>query len=132
ENCGNNLDDDGDGRFDCADSDCASLLACGGSKCGNDMIDLGEDCAGTRLGGRTCVTQGFLGGALACSSCRIDTHGCTNVQPENCQNRVDDDHDGKIDCEDSDCSSIGVCLCGNNIIDGTEFCDGTAVPDGIS
>jgi cysteine-rich repeat protein len=132
ENCGNNLDDDGDGRFDCADSDCAVLPACGGSNCGNGVIDPGEDCDGSNLGGRTCVTQGFAGGALACSSCRIDMRSCTNIQPENCQNGADDDHDGTKDCEDSDCASAAVCLCGNGIIDGDEFCDGGAVPDEMS
>jgi cysteine-rich repeat protein len=129
EICGNNLDDDSDGRFDCADSDCAAQASCGGvGMCGNDTIDPGEDCDGAHLGGRTCVTQGFAAGALACKACDIDTSGCTNVAAENCNNQFDDDQDGSVDCADNDCAQTPICLCGNGRIDELEFCDGTLMP----
>jgi hypothetical protein len=45
--------------------------------CGNGIIDPGEVCDGTNLNGHTCMTQGFAGGALACTPmCALDTTGC--------------------------------------------------------
>jgi cysteine-rich repeat protein len=131
EICDNDLDDDGDGRFDCADSECHDTLACGGSLCGNGVLDPGEDCDTDELAGRTCITQGFAGGTLACASCRIDTTACTVTQLENCVNDLDDDHDGKTDCADEDCGQLPACLCGNGTIDIGEACDGTLIPDGV-
>src|SRR5688572_2419447 len=73
ENCTNAMDDDGDGDIDCADSDCATAPVCTASDCGNGAIDTGEDCDGADLGGATCASEGFGGGALACSStCAFD------------------------------------------------------------
>ncbi len=132
EICGNNIDDDGDGRFDCADSDCAMEAACGGGRCGNSTLDPGEVCDGIYLGGRSCVTMGFVTGALACRNCLIDTSGCSHTQPESCNNGVDDDQDGKIDCADSDCSNSISCLCGNHVIDNNELCDGSMLPGGLT
>ena len=129
EVCDNNLDDDVDGKFDCADTDCSVLPACGGAECGNGTVDPGEDCDGTDLGGRSCITQGFKTGPLSCKACSIDTSACSNIIRENCNNDFDDDTDGQIDCDDSDCASAGICLCGNGIIDGSELCDGTQIPE---
>jgi hypothetical protein len=45
--------------------------------CGNSQIDFGEVCDGANLNGKTCVTQGYPGGSLACdSNCEFDTGGC--------------------------------------------------------
>jgi cysteine-rich repeat protein len=130
EICGNDLDDDGDGRFDCADSDCVGTVLCGGMKCGNGMLDPGEDCDADNLGGRTCITQGFVTGTLACASCQIDTSHCSHAGIENCQNGADDDLDGKIDCLDEECFNQHACLCGNHVLDEEEPCDGALLIDG--
>ena len=134
EICNNNIDDNGDGKFDCADPTCAGKAPCGAvvDKCDNGMIDPGEDCDGTELGGRTCITQGFQSGTLACKVCTIDTTGCSHNAPENCHNAFDDDHDGAIDCADSDCLTAAICLCGNGVLDDNEPCDGTLIPRGES
>ncbi len=52
----------------------------GGPVCGNGVIETGEVCDGSNLGGETCVSQGFSGGTLACNgSCTgFDTSGCTS------------------------------------------------------
>lgn len=49
-----------------------------GPKCGNDLIEPGEICDSTNLGGETCITQGFDFGTLTCSrDCKsFDTSGC--------------------------------------------------------
>ena len=49
--------------------------------CGNGKLDPTEVCDGKLLGGKTCKTQGFLGGALGCrDSCTLDQRGCYNQQ----------------------------------------------------
>ncbi len=47
-------------------------------ECGSDWVDLpGEQCDGPALGGATCESLGFDGGALACTpDCAFDTSGC--------------------------------------------------------
>ena len=70
------------GRIDRIYSQISGLLdACsgggGGGTCGDGVIDAGEDCDGSNLGGQTCQSQGFGGGTLACTSgCQFDTSGC--------------------------------------------------------
>jgi len=51
--------------------------------------------------------------------------------PEVCDNGVDDDLDGDVDCNDSDCSLDPVCntdICGDGIVEGTEQCDSLNPP----
>lgn len=49
------------------------------ASCGNGVIEAGEVCDGLNLGGRTCATEGFTAGTLACSAtCRaFVTTSCT-------------------------------------------------------
>ncbi|MFC1687984.1 hypothetical protein ACFL0L_05430, partial [Patescibacteria group bacterium] len=67
-----------------------------GATCGNLVIEPGEDCETPPLdlNGKSCVTEGFSGGSLACNpvTCKFDTSGCSD--------------------------------CGNGTKDGTEECDG--------
>jgi hypothetical protein len=60
--------------------------------CGNDKIDPGEQCDQSNLNGKTCVTQGFVGGTLKCGAgCSFDTSGCfTQAQ------RFTDNGDGTV------------------------------------
>jgi hypothetical protein len=67
--------------------------------CGNSVVETGEACDGTALNGATCVTAGFTGGTLACTTtCTFNTTGCTNNAP----------------------------VCGNGVVETGEACDGTA------
>ncbi|MBS3172604.1 right-handed parallel beta-helix repeat-containing protein [Candidatus Woesearchaeota archaeon] len=56
--------------------------------CGDGDLDPGEVCDGADLDGKTCVTQGFNGGILACYpntgtlGCTFDTSDCTNDEEE--------------------------------------------------
>lgn len=45
--------------------------------CGDGLIAAGEDCEVGDLDGRTCITEGFAGGDLACATgCVFDTSDC--------------------------------------------------------
>ena len=49
----------------------------GTSKCGNGVVDLGEQCDGANLAGRSCGTEGFSGGTLGCNpDCTLNTAQC--------------------------------------------------------
>ncbi|MBU1975131.1 MAG: hypothetical protein KKG59_01870 [Nanoarchaeota archaeon] len=69
-------------------------------ECGNEILEGPEPCDGSNLDEQTCETQGFDYGALTCAA----------------------------DCMDFDttgCGYEGTQICGNNIKEGTEVCDGT-------
>lgn len=96
--CGDGLDDDGDGKTDCADPDCAADPACGTTpthetSCTNhvdDDVDGKTDCAD--------------GDCAADSACVITSEAAA------CFDGVDNDSDGKTDCADADCASEPSCF----------------------
>ena len=101
EDCGNGVDDDGDGFTDCRDPECASVAACQERACRNGLDD-DED------------------GATDCAD--TDCRGESVCLPEpNCANNVDEDQDGATDCADEDCADDAVCVpeadCTNQIDD---------------
>ena len=113
ENCGNEVDDDGDGNVDCEDSDCAQDALCSVLEiCDNKVDDDGDgkaDCAD--------------------SDC-VDDVSC--VVLEICDNKVDDDGDGKVDCDDPDCADDVVCAvenCTNKVDDNANGLVDCADPD---
>jgi len=45
--------------------------------CGNNTVEVGEDCDGTDLDGKNCATFGYIGGSLSCKAdCTFDVSGC--------------------------------------------------------
>lgn len=118
-------------------------------ECGNGMLDSGEACDGTALGGQTCEDQGFFGGGtLACTGqCAFDVSDCQ--EPEDCGNHVREDPEqcdatdlggetcvslgfdyGLLACTDACAFDTQGCvgdLCGNGVIDPGESCDLTAL-----
>jgi hypothetical protein len=93
EICGNYEDDDGDGRADCADTDCLGHPICDEQppleNCHNSFDDDGD-------GDADCQD----------SDC-TDTSFC--IPDEDCQNGVDDDRDGLTDCDDPACVALPLC-----------------------
>ena len=85
--CGDGLDDDGDGLVDCADPDCAGAWTCSPLalrelQCADGLDDDGDgavDCADADCGAQ--------------DSCREST----------CTGGADEDGDGLVDCADPDC-----------------------------
>ncbi len=50
--------------------------------CGNGVLDAGEECDGSNVGGATCQDVGFDSGTLSCtSSCTVNISGCYNSTP---------------------------------------------------
>jgi hypothetical protein len=70
-------------RMDLIYPQISSLLgACAGggstAVCNNGIKEAGESCDGSNLGGQTCQSLGFGGGALSCTaSCAFNTYACT-------------------------------------------------------
>lgn len=114
--------------------------------CGDGVIDTGESCDGTALGGRTCADEGFESGTLRCASdCTFDTSTCEEEPGPMCG---DGAVNGTEECDGTElggatCESEGfdggtiacsgtceldtsACFsCGDGIVNGTEECDGT-------
>ncbi|MGI5864106.1 MAG: DUF4215 domain-containing protein [Myxococcales bacterium] len=120
EICNNSVDDDGDGKADCEDSDCSNDAAC---KVKAEICDNAADDDGD--------------GKVDCDD--SDCASTANCQPkvEICNNGTDDDDDGKVDCDDSDCANAANCkttaeVCDNNIdddSDGDVDCDDSDCAD---
>lgn len=53
--------------------------------CGNNVVDVGEECDGTNLNQQSCTSKGYSGGTLACkpywnqNKCTFDFSGCTGT-----------------------------------------------------
>lgn len=70
--------------------------------------------------------------AMAVSACEnnnnVNPNNNTNNPEINCADGMDNDLDGLIDCNDSDCAENSACVtapnCGNGLIDPDEECDG--------
>ena len=77
EACGDRIDNDGDGRFDCFDPDCASFCP---QTCGNDRVEGGELCDGEAFkdGKDSCSDwdSQYNSGRLSCDGCELDLSEC--------------------------------------------------------
>jgi hypothetical protein len=82
---------------------CAPALPPAGV-CGNGELEPPEPCDGAALGGATCESLGFLGGALACTSaCELDTSGCVPFGGPGDACTGPDQCDGGLPCVDGVC-----------------------------
>lgn len=83
----------GDDVCDASESATTCPADCG---CGNGVLNPGEACDGSDLGGATCESEAGQGGVLACNSdCTFDVTGCDAA------------------------------MCGNDVVEDGEVCDGT-------
>ena len=70
------------GTLGCQD-DCSDFATSSCYMCGNNYKEQVEECDGADFGGATCITWGFSGGSLACTSdCRISTANCEIKESE--------------------------------------------------
>jgi len=134
EICDDGLDNNGNGWVDCDDGACS--VACGGSAACDDPVDreafaalssgtLFETCSS--LGNQAAIsdcfaTAGFgtgcasclavfvtCGGSSACTAAFNSCSGITLLPPEICDNRLDDNANGLVDCADPACSGAPLC-----------------------
>ncbi len=94
EICDDKIDNDNNGKIDCLDFSCRNDVACtSAKKCNNDKIcDSGESCT--------------------CSDCR-NTIECKAISGEDekeiCDDKIDNDNNGAIDCKDNVCKDDPIC-----------------------
>jgi hypothetical protein len=139
ETCDNKLDDDGDGKADCDDPDCAGEPLCAAPTaevCDNKLDDDGDgkadcddpECASKPLcapPAELCDNKLDDDGDSKTDCDDTDCAGEPHCAPtaELCDNKLDDDGDSKTDCDDADCAAEPVCapppveLCNNNLDD---------------
>ena len=118
---GNGICEGGDGENCLTTSDCAGRQSgkpsnryCCGSSDGNPTGSVG--CDDSRCG--DCTMESVGGGECACGDGDATNDDCTclndGVVPataEICDNGVDDNCDGAVDCADSQCSGAAACVC---------------------
>jgi hypothetical protein len=68
-----------------------------GTECGNGVIEDGESCDGSELGGESCEGLGYFAGTLLCAA------DCSSFDESGCESEP---------------------VCGNGIVEGDELCDG--------
>jgi hypothetical protein len=134
ENCGNGTDDNGDSVVDCADPGCLGYTCalpagsvgagecqangtclCNGnggapepneSSCSdnkdNDCDGL-VDCKDANCETKTCILAS--GGQGVCVSGECGCPGTTEEDPDSCSDKIDNDCDGRVDCDDRGCQA---------------------------
>jgi hypothetical protein len=90
-------------------ADCLTGGTCPLFTCGNGSIDADEDCDQANLNGKTCVTEGFVGGSLTCGAgCAFDTSGCWNDRfVDNADGTITDNETGLMWEKKTELNSIG-------------------------
>ena len=114
EICDNGEDDNRNGLRDCDDPDCFTHASClPQSACGNGILDVDELCDGYAFATTIeCSAWNpiYKKGTISCKDdCTPDYSNCSIRQDEICDNQIDDDLDGKMDCEDIDCQAAEAC-----------------------
>ena len=90
-------------RYCCGDGDGTNPVTCSDSRCGGPAQCTSDPV----IPGSFCCGDSICDASESCSSCGLDC----NLGVEICSSGVDEDCDGDIDCNDSDCSSDPSCVC---------------------
>ena len=136
EICDNEIDDDGNGQTDCADEACASDATCRQKLCGNGTVDYGEECDTNAFydDEDNCSEWmlSYKSGKVTCNQdCTVNYEKCSVNEAEICDNKQDDNGDGRIDCDDFQCKDFKGCEADTDPNAGTDDPDepGTDNPD---
>jgi hypothetical protein len=98
----------------CSDADCPSKAGqtakcdTGSGRCESMCAGNTKPCSGACIPANGCCRDTDCPGNFACVASACSTSVCrggAQKMSEDCTNGVDDDCDGKIDCEDSDCAT---------------------------
>ena len=118
------------------DSSCTfNPSGCTSPVCGNGVLETGEACDSSDLGGEDCLSLGLGEGALACAiDCTFDTSACTTpVCGDGAVNQESEACDGEA-LDGESCRSLsfqgGQLLCNDDCTFDTFFCWGTTATCG--
>ena len=136
EICDNGIDDDGDGLVDCDDPDCAESPSCTKSGfCGDPqsnsccIVHSNPYCDDAECCEAVCAADAFCCATewdSICADAAAQLCGglCGGGGGEEiCDNGIDDDGDGLVDCDDPDCAGVPGCcpdgqvVCGDACVD---------------
>ena len=98
-----------------------------GADCGNGVINPGEQCDGTALGGKSCASENGVGwtGTLSCSgTCSVIKTAC--VAPPSCGDGVCNGTENCTSCA-GDCGACLPGVCGDGVVNSGEECDGSVM-----
>ena len=112
EICDNYIDDNGDRLVDCQDPLCAYAQEC--AVCGDGIMNGTEQCDGTDFAAnpRECKAwiTSYVSGLVTCTpDCKLSFDSCSTAPAEICDNRIDDNGNGRIDCDDYECANFLSC-----------------------
>ncbi len=112
EICDNYIDDNGDRLVDCQDPLCAYAQEC--AVCGDGIMNGSEQCDGEDFAAnpRECKSwiASYVSGLVTCTpDCKLSFDNCSTAPAEICDNRIDDNGNGRIDCDDYECANFAGC-----------------------
>jgi len=119
--CSDEADNDGDGLFDCDDSDCAGAPNCSDDGSDMDMDDGSSDVDSDTDGGSDADGSSSSDADSDGSPADDDADGATDEDgdggtddfegdsPGECTDGADNDRDGLFDCDDTDCAAAPEC-----------------------
>ncbi len=116
EICDNNIDDNNNGVIDCNDPECSNDAYCIAKLCGDNIVqDTWEECDGShfRSNQTSCSAWNpiFKSGLVSCNpNCTVNMDKCSTKKAEICDNKIDDNENGRIDCDDPECTQFESCL----------------------
>ncbi|MBQ9394215.1 MAG: trypsin-like serine protease [Proteobacteria bacterium] len=115
EICDNGKDDNGNGKVDCDDTECQNDAYCTAKLCGDGVVQFDwEDCDGTAFLFDETTCRGwhsmYKSGTVSCNpDCTINYDKCSTKAAEICDNKIDDSGNGRIDCDDPECTQFPAC-----------------------
>ena len=108
------------GRYCCGDGDGEIPVGCYDDRCNQ-----GSDWQCSEfVGPGSCCGDGTCGGSENSFNCAVDCGDCPGGTSEICNDGVDNNCDGAIDCRDSLCTSNSACQssCGDGVCEAGETC----------
>ena len=107
EICDNGKDDNGDGKIDCDDSDCAEFPGCLSAAY---AAPVEKDCRDGLDNDGDGLTDCLDSDCIMAPGCTAPAYAAP-VETD-CQDGQDNDGDGEVDCDDSDCADVPACTAG--------------------
>ena len=105
------------------EDDTDSCIQCQPASCGDGFVQTDvEQCDGSDLAGKTCVSEGFIDGTLSCNSCMLVTSMC--VVAPTCADSTKNGQETDVDCGPGcpNCANDKICSTNDDCM--SNYCDG--------